>query len=69
MTSCRITCTLAVLLASWTGAGARHSVHAAESLQDIVLGDGSGWHFVGGHGPWTESEGVIRPHDERMVID
>ncbi len=51
MTSCRMTCTLAVLLASWTGAGARHSVHAAESLQDITLGDGSGWHFVGRQRP------------------
>ena len=55
------------MLAFWAGAGVEHSVHAAESWHDITLGDGKGWHFAGGNGPWTESEGVIRPPDERNL--
>jgi hypothetical protein len=43
------------------------SLRSSDPEVELTLGDGSGWHFVGGKGPWTESGGVIRPPDERNL--
>ena len=34
---------------------------------ELHLGDGKDWHFLGGNGPWTESEGMIFPPNERNL--